>query len=237
MQSQKPATYYRPSDRVYQVRYVPDAKLGLTGYGDDPAWSLANVERNFVFPWKTNVAAPLTEFHALCDDVFLYFCFRVEDADIVVLETLRNKLDILAEDRVELFFSRDCQMDDYYQLEIDSRGRVYDCHSSYYRQQDREWHWPGLETKAAMLANGYVVEGRMPLASFETLAFPPLRPGVKILCGLYRAEFSHDRRSPSPANRQTGVPPLEDWMSWIDPKTPTPDFHIPSSLGWLEIIA
>ena len=38
-----------------------------------------------------------------------------------------------------------------------------------------------------------MVEGRVPLASFEALGFPRLRPGAKIRFGLYRAEFSHDR--------------------------------------------
>jgi hypothetical protein len=33
-----------------------------------------------------------------------------------------------------------------------------------------------------------------------------------------------------------GPPPLEEWMSWVDPKTPEPDFHVPSSLGRLEIV-
>ncbi len=33
-----------------------------------------------------------------------------------------------------------------------------------------------------------------------------------------------------------GPPPIEAWMSWVDPKTEEPDFHVPTSLGWLEIV-
>ena len=33
-----------------------------------------------------------------------------------------------------------------------------------------------------------------------------------------------------------GPPPIEAWISWGDPQTPEPDFHVPSSLGWLEIV-
>jgi len=32
------------------------------------------------------------------------------------------------------------------------------------------------------------------------------------------------------------TPPSEAWMSWIDPKTPEADFHVPSSFGRLVIV-
>ena len=75
---------------------------------------------------------------------------------------------------------------------------------------------------------------------------PRLRPGARILCGLYRAGFSHDRSGKPAVVQETinnqgrkppeGLPPIEEWMSWIDPNTPEPDFHVPSSLGHLELV-
>lgn len=234
-----------PSNKTYQVRYLPTATIRPHGRADGPDWSKAQVEKGFAFPWK-QAAAPLTEFRALCDDRYLYFSFRVHDADIVALDKLRDKEDAVFEDRVEMYFSRDDQMRDYYCIEIDSRGRVFDYRGSYYRRLDPKWNWPGLETKASAVEHGYAVEGRVPLSSFEALGFPRLRPGVKIRCGLYRAEFSHDRSGRPVVQRETlhnrgrtldGPPPLEDWLSWVDPKTKEPDFHVPSSLGWLEFPA
>ena len=117
-------------------------QIKLDGRLDEPEWSRANVERHFTFPWK-KAETPATEFMAFCDDQYLYFAFHAEDADIVVLDKLRDKEDIMFEDRVEIFFSRDPQMHDYFGLEIDSRGRVFDYRAKYYRQFDVKWHCEG----------------------------------------------------------------------------------------------
>lgn len=231
-------------DQTYGVRYMPDVKIQLDGRADDRAWSRAAVEKHFVFPWK-ETAAPPTEFRALCDDHHLYFAFRVEDADIVVLDKLRDEEDSVFEDRVEMYFCRDERMQNYYCIEVDSRGRVFDYRGAYYRQLEPAWALKGLATKAAPIEQGYVVEGSVPLASLERLGFPKLRPGVKILCGLYRAEFRPDRSGKATEQRASihnlgrqldEPPPIEAWISWVDPKTDEPDFHVPSSLGWLEIV-
>lgn len=230
--------------KTYQVRYLPAAKITVDGRADEPDWSRANVEKGFIFPWK-RAAAPATEFRALCDDRHLYFTFRVQDADIFVLDKLRDEEDEVFEDRVEMYFSRDDQMKNYYCIEVDSRGRVFDYRGSYYRQLDPKWNCKGVEAKGTLVKGGYVVEGRIPLASLEALGFPPLRPGAKIRYGLFRAEFSHDPSGRPAAQRGTihnrgrrldGPPPLEEWMSWVDPKTKEPDFHVPSSLGFLEVV-
>jgi len=233
-----------PSDKTYRVRCLPGVKIGVDGRDDDPDWAAAQVEKQFTFPWQ-QAAAPSTEFRALCDDRHLYFTFRVQDRDVVVLDKLRDEEDAVFEDRAEMYFSRDDRMKDYYGVEVDSRGRAYDYHASYYRQLDTKWNCKGLETQGSATKDGYVVEGRIPLDTFEALGFPRLRPGVKIRCGLYRAEFSHDRSGRPVVQRETihnrgrqidGPPPLEAWMSWVDPKTPEPDFHVPASLGWLEVV-
>jgi cellulose/xylan binding protein with CBM9 domain len=234
----------QPSGQIYRAKWLPSARITVDGRADEADWGLAAVEKRFVFPWKAG-PAPDTEFRALCDASNLYFYFRVRDADIVVLDRLRDKQDAVFEDRVELFLSRDERMKDYYCIEVDSRGRVLDYRASFYRQFDYQWHLEGLETMAAPLPGGYEVEGRIPLSSLVKLGFPVLRPRARILCGLYRAEFSHDRSgTKTPQNRSIhtlgrkldGQAPIEDWMSWVDPQTKEPDFHIPASLGWLEFV-
>ena len=240
----KDAAAWELSDQTYRVRHLPAAAIRVDGRTDEPAWSEAAVERRFQFPWRKE-AAPPTEFRAVCNEQHLAFTFRAHDADIVVLETLRDKEDAVFEDRVEMFFAPDDRLRNYFCFEIDSRGRAYDYAGSYCRRFDPRWSFPGLETAAATFPGGYVVEGRIPLASLEQLGFPRLRPGVTIRCGLYRAEFSHDRSGRPVEPKETihnrgrksvGQPPIEHWISWVDPQTPEPDFHVPSSLGRLEIV-
>ncbi|NLX98530.1 MAG: hypothetical protein GXY83_20415 [Rhodopirellula sp.] len=234
----------RLSQETYRAIYLPDAKICIDGATDEAAWSQAAVEKNFIFPWK-NTPAPPTEFRAVCDDENLYFTFRIEDADIFVLDTLRDEEDAVFEDRGELYFSRDEKMSDYYCIEVDSKGRAFDYRGAYYRKLDPRYNMAGVETAGEISDRGYVVEGSLPLSGFEALGFPRLKPGVRIRCGLYRAEFSHDRSNRPVVQRESihnrgrqldGPPPIEAWMSWIDPKTVQPDFHVPTSLGWLEVV-
>lgn len=232
------------SDQTYQVHYVPSANITVDGRADEPAWSQAAVEKHFVFPWKQS-PAPATEFRALWSDEDFYFSYRAQDADIVVLESLNDPKDAVLEDRVEFYLCSDEQMKDTYCVEIDSRGRVFDYHSTYYRQFDPTWDLAGLETKGSPLPDGYQVEGRVPLRDIKALGFPTIAPGVKFRFGIYRAEFSHDRSGHKVEQQQTihnlgrkleGPPPIQEWISWVDPRISEPDFHVPASLGWLEFV-
>ena len=234
----------KASEQTYQVRWLPGAEIVLDGRANEPVWREAAVEQRFVFPWQP-APAPETEFRALCDGTNFYFTFRVQDADIVVLDQLRDEEDEVFEDRVEVYLSRDDRMKEYFCFEVDSRGRAFDYRGSYYRRLDTKWQFAGLETKGGPVPKGYEVEGRIPLKSLAGLGFLALRPGARIRCGLYRAEFSHDRSGRPVDQKESlhnlgrkveGPPPIEEWISWVDPKTKEPDFHVPASLGWLELV-
>ena len=207
----------------YEVRYVADAEINLDGIADEPAWEQAILETGFTFPWEDR-PAPRTEFRALRDDWALYFAFRVDDDDIVLAEDYRSKADVVREDRVELFFALDEELDDYFCLEIDPLGRVLDYQAAYYRRFDRTWTFPGLDVAGRQTAEGYRVEGLIPLRSLESLGFPSPDSGRPIKFGIYRAEFRHTEDSGW----------AESWISWVDPQTAEPDFHVPGSFGSLR---
>jgi len=239
-----PQSIQRPgSDHVYQARRAT-TPITVDGHADEPSWAHAAVERQFAFPWTHKHGAG-TEFRALWDDSYFYFTFRVQDSDVVVLDRLRDEQDAVLEDRVEVFFSRDKKMLEYFCIEIDSRGRAYDYRAAFYRRFDSAWQLEGLEARGTTQTDGYEIEGRIPLARFAGLGLPAVGSGVLIRCGLYRAEFSHDRSGrPAPPHASVhtmgrasdGPPPIEDWASWVDPHTKEPDFHVPASLGWLKFV-
>ena len=79
-----------PSPKSYRVVYQPTARIQVDGRADEPSWTHAPRETGFRFPWRKDVA-PATEFRALCDAAHLYFAFRVNDSDLVVLDKLRDK--------------------------------------------------------------------------------------------------------------------------------------------------
>ncbi|MHB8897129.1 MAG: carbohydrate-binding family 9-like protein [Thermoguttaceae bacterium] len=243
--------------KTYEAIYVPDARITVDGILDETVWQKANLETGFAFPWEDRPAPP-TEFRAVLDRDALCFAFRVADPDVVLAADYRGKEDVVREDRAELFFARDDGLSDYFCLEIDPLGRVLDYRASYYRKMDFGWSWPGLEAAGRLVEGGYCVEGRIPWKSLESLGLCPtnlkdrevfhedsrptgtdhfspsgsplrqaaLPPGSQgqIKFGIYRAEFRHTG----------GGNWAESWISWVDPQTPEPDFHVPGSFGTLR---
>lgn len=201
---------------VYHVKRARNIPFDLNGNPNKAFWIGANMLTDFIFPWEDK-PAPYTSFKAVYDDQRFYFFFEVIDEDIVLVDNFTDKRDATKEDRVELFFSPTEDIATYYCMEIDPLGRAYDFKAKYYREMDRTWSWPGLELKGIVTGNRYVVEGALPMDSFREL---DMQPEKGIIAGIYRAEFSRENE---------GI--KQEWVSWVDPKTEKPDFHVPSSFG------
>lgn len=211
--------------KTYEAHYAASPRVGGNGLLHASEWEKANVETRFSFPWE-NRPAPRTEFRALFDERALYFAFRVDDDDVVLVEDFRSKDDVVREDRAELFFALDEKLEKYFCLELDPLGRVLDYRAAHYRKFDRSWTFPGLKVAGRRTGGGYTVEGMIPLASLTSLGFPAPGPACAIKFGIYRAEFRHGE----------GSDPIEGWISWVDPRTKEPDFHVPESFGVLKMI-
>ncbi len=214
-----------PEERaVYRVqKHAPTPPL--TGRADDPAWQAAEALTDFRFPWQER-PAPATAFRALWNEEFLSFQFVVHDDDIVLGEGETQEQAVLGSDRVELFFAADPDLQHYYTLEMDPRAWVFDAHGSQYRKIDSAWDWPGLELAASLTDDGYILEGRIPMASFAELDLWQDGERRRLRCGVFRAEFGHE----------AGGSVRQNWISWIMPDSPKPDFHIPSAFGQWELV-
>ncbi|MEQ8702616.1 MAG: sugar-binding protein [Phaeodactylibacter sp.] len=189
-----------------------------------PNWQPATILRDFSSPWL-EVEDTGTTFRALHDGVYLYFRFDVQESNILIYEKDHTKFDVLNSERVEIFFRQDPELKRYYGLEMDPLGRVYDYQSSYYRQSDKTWGWPEghLNLKTGRTPTGYWLQGEI---SFESLRSLQLIHEERYLqAGLYRGRCLNIRGDKATFN----------WITWVDPQTETPDFHVPASFGQLEL--
>ncbi|MDA9764787.1 carbohydrate-binding family 9-like protein [Opitutales bacterium] len=212
-------------DPVYKSVSLLGITMNVDGQLDEKIWETAYWERDFTFPWQT-MKTPATAFCSASDREYLYFAFKVQDTDIVYASGPdTDEKGVAKGDRVEIFFSKDESLEDYYCLEMSPKGRVMDYRASHYREFDHSWTCEGLQLAGQVVEDGYVVEGAIPFNTLIELGLG--KPGQKnrILTGLYRGEFSHG----------AGYTIIQRWISWITPDAETPDFHIPSSFGHLEV--
>ncbi len=182
---------------------------------------------DFTYPWADK-PAPRTEVKAHTEDNALHFTFTVEDRDIVVAEKWSGENTLDGEDRVEVFFAKDEHLAEYWCIEIDSQGRVHDYKASHYRKFDNTWNCPGLKTTANRTKDGYRVQATIPIATLSELLGQPVKEGVQLRLGLFRAEFYG-------TNPATHGEANDNWISWVRPETDKPDFHVPSAFRLWEV--
>ncbi|MFX0556021.1 sugar-binding protein [Maribacter sp. CXY002] len=185
-------------------------------------WDCIAALDDFSYPWLNEVS-PKTEFRGYYDTNFFHFHFTAYGSVPKVYVETNDKLEVRFSERVELFFRGNDKMQPYYCLEMDPRGRVLDYKANMYRKFDRSWTWPdSLGIKIKCDREKYTLEGRIKLKRLKELG---LLSSFEIQIGLYRGQcVSLDRKSES-----------IKWISWVDPKTKNPDFHVPSSFGILRL--
>jgi hypothetical protein len=197
------------------VKTIKNGLVTVDGKRDESVWEQADSITSFGNPWNKEVSSP-TSLQMSKDNRNLYFIFQVSDNDIVSELNFSTERDVEKEDRVELFFSRDKAMNDYYCFEVDTKGRTLSYRASYHRQFNFEWEPPhGFLSAAQISSTGYTVEGSIPLEFINGIA-----SDGQIYFGAYRAEFF-----------KQGDTIVENWTTWVNPKVTSPDFHVPASLG------
>jgi len=209
--------------RTYSVNSIPINELHITGKVDSHLWEKANDLNGFHSPWE-EIKNTETKFKALWDGDYLFFCFEVLDSTTHVDKTDDSFNSINKSDRVELFFRSNGSLNPYYCLEIDPTPRIMDFKAYPSRNFDFNWNWPheDLIVKSSSNSKGFSVEGKISIASLNKLN---LICDNKIEAGIYRAKYLKKENSV--------FEPI--WLTWIDPETETPNFHIASSFGVLKL--
>src|SRR5262249_6903697 len=130
-----------------------------------------------------------------------------------------NEHDVDDQDRVELFFGSGREADAYGCLEISPSGAVHDYRAHFYRRFEDAWAPAGWSHAVTRTSKGYQVEATVPRAALEEFGLR-LERGARWRVGLFRADFSIKNGRVTPT-----------WITWVDPHTPEPDFHVAGAFG------
>jgi hypothetical protein len=209
----------------YNVNCIAKDALLITGKGDNPLWSSADVLLDFISAWDDNAPEKI-EFKALWDTKNIYFCFTVFD-NLVHIDKKNNSFDCIGNsDRVELFFRTDANLNPYYCLEIDPTARIMDFIAYPDKNFNFDWDWPkkDLFVKSHINNDSFTVEIAISISSLKKLN---LIKENKIETGIFRAKYYEQENS-------TFEP---TWISWVNPNTKSPNFHTPTAFGVLKLKA
>ncbi|KAF2335018.1 sugar-binding protein [Flavobacterium daemonense] len=210
--------------KEYHVVLIDKNLKKENGILDFSVWKNANCLTDFSSPWNNKPFSKI-EFRALWDFENIYFQFRVFDTDIYIDEKDNSFDSIGNSDRVELFFRENDSLNPYYCLEMDTSARLMDFKAKPNKDFDFGWKWPKAELniKASKDEVSFVVEGNISIKSLNQLN---LIQNNTIETGIFRAKFSkNENRNYEPT-----------WISWVNPQTPEPNFHIASSFGKLILM-
>jgi hypothetical protein len=187
----------------------------------EATWEEAHLLSDFCYPWNEGTP-PATHFRALHSSDTIYFRFDIEDDDLCAEVIENEQMEVTESDRVELFFCQDEHLDPYFCLEMDYLGRLLSNSASYHRKMNYDWNWPeSFYFKSQETTTGFSVEGRIQKSSLKNLG---LLKKDELQVGIFRGQYSTKEDQPV------------RWISWIDPQTPKPDFHVPSAFGILKLL-
>jgi hypothetical protein len=206
-----PATYHVG----YSGTMAPDKII------QDQGWLEAESITAFGQPWEKD-SGQKTCVKALHNGHELFFLWHARDTTLTVNPGATEESALEKEDRVEIYFSANLALDDYYCLEIDPLGRVLDYQAKFYRKFDNSWKLEGLRVESQVGSAGYLIGLAIPLDTLSALMETDLNKPFYV--GLYRADL----------NMESGVI-HEKWISWIDPHSSSPDFHVPETFGTFQL--
>jgi len=208
----------------YNVNRIEKNILQINGLGDNAFWNQAEVLTDFTSPWDDTVPEKI-ELKALWDTEYIFFCYTVYDANVHI-DRQDDSIDSIGEsDRVEIFFRTDTALNPYYCLEIDPTPRLMDFKASPKKKFDFDWNWPknDLIIKSTIKEDHFIVEIAISIQSLKN--FDLIKDNC-IEAGFYRAKYTQQENKLFEPT----------WITWVNPDTETPNFHIAGSFGLLTLV-
>jgi uncharacterized protein (DUF362 family) len=210
-----------PSTRVAHAANLGDDTLVIDGRAVDDAW-----KRAMPIAWDTDTAGESTGIETrvrfLHARTGLFVLWELQGAGLNTdrtRPTTAPRPKLYEEDCVELFFTPDPKRPHhYFETELGPFAHYLDV------EVDRDAHtsstaWSSGAHVAATqdaVAHAATIEAELTSAPFLE---PNVVPGAKLPLGCFRMEGTSPRR----------------YLAWSPPRTPHPDFHVPSAFGTLVI--
>jgi len=208
---------------TYKVNSIQKKNIILSGKGNHSMWNDANSLTSFISPWD-NKPVKKIEFKAIHNSDKIFFKFKVDDNRVHIHPSDDKNDSLNNSDRVELFFRSDVSLNPYYCLEIDPLARFMDFKAKPNKEFDFNWNWSvqDIEVKSTIQPNYFIVEIAISIQFLKDLNL--LKNG-KIETGIYRAKYNQQK--------DNSFKPI--WITWVNPNTEAPNFHIPTSFGILSL--
>ena len=215
-------------DSTYFKAY-PDKRLlkeygvGLAEYGKvqpkpfkiftrKPAWKSIKPITGFHAPWDD--LDDKTEFRCAASRDSLFFRFDVKEETPTCEKGYKDEMDVVNEDRVEVFFSpAEGMKETYYGAEVDFLGRILDYSCNFCRNFDYKWDFSTMKTSHENYDGGYSVTISVSRKELEDL-------GIRLRDGFFMGAFRADYRPDKSVN----------WYSMKLTRDKAADFHKPNVL-------
>lgn len=192
--------------------------ITIDGKVDEAAWKSAPPIA-FIFPWESQKGAKQkTVARLLWDDRYLYVAYDCDDAEITAQFEKRDD-PTYRDDAVELFINPKPSQSNYFGLEMNARGTLYDYFYLFPEFLLKRFDFTDVRVKSARTEKGWSLELAISWADFEGLGTgrPPQRGDM------WTANL----------NRWDGTEPARRLSQWSDSEMAKPNPHNPKRFGQL----
>ncbi|MFN0168427.1 MAG: carbohydrate-binding family 9-like protein [Bryobacteraceae bacterium] len=214
----------------YDILRTPSA-IKVDGRLDERAWRRAKPAGDFHFNWWTAGAKEQTVAKLLWDDDRLYVSYYCHDKHISATVTERHG-PVSKDDCVEIFLSPNpSKPRNYYGFEMNVIGTMLNFRIADWWTGKPQWEPEGVELRTSYFGlpkkdesprdDHWTLEVSIPFRNFaRDAAHVPPRDGDEWRIGL---------------NRAGGVTDAQ-YSTWAPVATPTPNFHVPESFGYVRFV-
>ena len=213
----KSAVSSGPEVAFYEMKKFQKTPV-IDGKMNDSVWENIPWTGNFYYLGTGDKGTPDTNFKLAYDNTHLYFFVKCSEPDMgsMIRTGKKHDFNVGDDDYVEFFICPYGELDDYFQLIINSNGAVWDCKVKKILR-DASWNSNAV-VKASKGKNEWYLEGKIPVKGM-------VKPEKKTLSVWL---FNASRQRAASATKEQ---PTLKWTTWS--RLPIANFNTPSAFNVL----